>query len=212
MGASDPMALKLEDGSAAVPPGSRSSESASADPAPAPGLLSCLPSNKGDVSNLVAFITMVVGIFAHSSFPKYVFLKYLLSFGLFSFAGGRIVQVAEQQAGNSIAVSNAVNTSIQLAGITNWLAVKMLFDRIPGLYGSGVIPRQFVSIREVVKNTIMKTFFDSEYLEGYINERAKGLLATLDLGSRIKSGMDKPEFDARLVKKMTEVSRGLASG
>jgi len=27
--------------------------------------------------------------------------------------------------------------------ITNWLAVYMLFEKIPGLYGSGVIPARF---------------------------------------------------------------------
>jgi hypothetical protein len=37
----------------------------------------------------------------------------------------------------------------------------MLFDRIPFLWGSGVIPRQFKAIRETVKDTIMRTFFDS---------------------------------------------------
>lgn len=82
----------------------------------------------------------------------------------------------------------------------------MLFDRIPFLYGSGVIPRQFVEIRESVKNTILKTFFDEEYLETYVNERAKGMLGELNLGGRIKEGLEKPEFDERLVKKMTEMS------
>lgn len=83
----------------------------------------------------------------------------------------------------------------------------MLFDRIPFLYGSGVIPRQFVAIRETVKNTIMKTFFDSEYLETYINDRAKGLLGDLDLGARIKSGLEKPEFDTKLIAKLEEMVR-----
>ena len=27
--------------------------------------------------------------------------------------------------------------------ITNWLAIYMLFERVPGLYGSGVIPLHF---------------------------------------------------------------------
>lgn len=81
-------------------------------------------------------------------------MKYLLSFGLFGFAGG----------------------------FTNWLAVKMLFDRIPGLIGSGVIPRQFKAIRLTVKNTIMKTFFDAHYLENYLDTHAKGFLESFDLG------------------------------
>ncbi|MCE3054327.1 DUF445 domain-containing protein, partial [Vibrio cholerae] len=27
--------------------------------------------------------------------------------------------------------------------ITNWLAIHMLFEKVPGLYGSGVIPARF---------------------------------------------------------------------
>lgn len=58
---------------------------------------------------------MLLGIVLHSSSPDSTFIKYLLAFGLFGFAGG----------------------------MTNWLAVKMLFDKIPFIVGSGVIPRQF---------------------------------------------------------------------
>jgi uncharacterized membrane protein YheB (UPF0754 family) len=36
-------------------------------------------------------------------------------------------------------------------GITNWIAIKMLFDKIPFVVGSGVIPRQFKQIRKTIK-------------------------------------------------------------
>lgn len=38
-------------------------------------------------------------------------------------------------------------------GITNWLAIKMLFDRVPFLIGSGVITKQFKEIRQTVMDT-----------------------------------------------------------
>jgi len=47
-------------------------------------------------------------------------------------------------------------------GITNGLAVKMLFDRVPWLYGSGVIPTRFREIREGIKDLIMRHFFTPE--------------------------------------------------
>ncbi len=68
-------------------------------------------------------------------------------------------------------------------GFTNWLAIKMLFDRIPGIYGSGVIPMRFKEIRETVKNVIMKTFFDEEYLETYFSQKSTQWLAGLNLGT-----------------------------
>ena len=52
--------------------------------------------------------------------PQGVIRDFTLSIGLFAFSGG----------------------------ITNAIAVKMLFDRIPGLVGSGVIPARFREMRE----------------------------------------------------------------
>jgi hypothetical protein len=68
---------------------------------------------------------MVIGILLHAQNEKSTFLKYLLAFGLFGFAGG----------------------------MTNWLAVKMLFDKIPLIYGSGVIPSQFKVFQRAKKVT-----------------------------------------------------------
>jgi uncharacterized membrane protein YheB (UPF0754 family) len=60
-------------------------------------------------------------------------------------------------------------------GITNALAVKMLFDRIPGLVGSGVIPARFREIRQKIQDLILKHFFSEEYLREFF-EREKGSL------------------------------------
>ena len=57
-------------------------------------------------------------------------------------------------------------------GITNWLAVKMLFDRVPLLYGSGVIPNRFREIRQTVKDLIMVHFFDEEHLQRSLPTRS----------------------------------------
>ncbi|MBI4605900.1 MAG: hypothetical protein HY721_28380 [Planctomycetes bacterium] len=57
-------------------------------------------------------------------------------------------------------------------GITNALAVKMLFDRVPGLAGSGVIPARFREIRAKVKSVILERFFEEDHLRRYIAEEA----------------------------------------
>jgi len=31
--------------------------------------------------------------------------------------------------------------------LTNWLAIHMLFEKVPGLYGSGVIPARFEELK-----------------------------------------------------------------
>jgi hypothetical protein len=55
-------------------------------------------------------------------------------------------------------------------GITNSLAVKMLFDRIPSLAGSGVIPARFKEIRAKVKSLILEHFFEEAYLHRFFSD------------------------------------------
>mmetsp|Transcript_34315 Transcript_34315/g.55703 ORF Transcript_34315/g.55703 Transcript_34315/m.55703 type:complete len:313 (-) Transcript_34315:73-1011(-) len=96
---------------------------------------------KGFISNVITFAILIIGLLMRiGSSENNTFARYVLTFGLFGFSGG----------------------------VTNWLAVKMLFDKIPFLYGSGVIPRRFKEIREAVKKTIMTAFFNPEFLKKYL--------------------------------------------
>lgn len=49
--------------------------------------------------------------------------------------------------------------------ITNWLAVYMLFERIPLLYGSGVIPTRFEEFKRAIHELMMAQFFTTENVE-----------------------------------------------
>jgi len=133
---------------------------------------------KGSVSNYITFVILFISVALYAAFGKVQPIPYILSFGLFGFAGG----------------------------FTNWLAVKMLFDKIPFLYGSGVIPRQFKEIRETVKTTIMATFFDERYLGTYLNDRSKDLLGKIDLEGRIKKIVDDPSTEELMAAKLQEMA------
>lgn len=140
--------------------------------------------NMGSISNFTTFVIMLIGIIMVVEADKNddETLKdagdWVLAFGLFGFAGG----------------------------ITNWLAVKMLFDRVPGLAGSGVIPRRFKEIRQVVKDTIMQTFFDQAYLEKYAGQKLKEISASLNLDDKVKEILESPEVDALIDKNLEELS------
>lgn len=54
-------------------------------------------------------------------------------------------------------------------GITNWLAVHMLFERIPGIYGSGVIPMRFEEFKVGIRSLIIEQFFNSSDLETFFH-------------------------------------------
>ena len=90
--------------------------------------------NKANVSNTFTFLVMISSLIVKAHHDNSTAADYALAYGLFGFAGG----------------------------VTNWLAVKMLFDKIPFLYGSGVVPRRFHEIRVAVKQMCMQMFFDED--------------------------------------------------
>ena len=52
--------------------------------------------------------------------------------------------------------------------VTNWLAIHMLFEKVPYLYGSGVIPNRFDEFKFAIKDLMMKQFFTQENVEQFI--------------------------------------------
>ena len=58
--------------------------------------------------------------------------------------------------------------------ITNWLAVHMLFEKIPFLYGSGVIPNRFGQFKSELKTIIIVQFFDRERVKQFLVENKEG--------------------------------------
>lgn len=53
--------------------------------------------------------------------------------------------------------------------VTNWLAIHMLFERVPGLYGSGVIPARFEDFKLGIKSLMMEQFFTEENIERFLS-------------------------------------------
>jgi uncharacterized membrane protein YheB (UPF0754 family) len=52
--------------------------------------------------------------------------------------------------------------------VTNWLAVHMLFEKIPFLYGSGVIPARFEDFKKAIRNLMMEQFFTEENIDRFL--------------------------------------------
>jgi len=57
--------------------------------------------------------------------------------------------------------------------ITNWLAIHMLFEKVPLLYGSGVIPNRFEEFKSSIKDLMMNQFFTVENIEQFIHTEEK---------------------------------------
>lgn len=78
--------------------------------------------------------------------------------------------------------------------ITNWLAVHMLFEKVPLLYGSGVIPARFEEFKLGIKQLMMEQFFTEENIDRFLSDSA-GKASTLDLVPVIDKVDLSPAFD-----------------
>lgn len=109
-------------------------------------------------------------------------------------------------AGVCIAVGTALpeplHGSVQTMGLfalsgaaTNWIAVHMLFEKVPGLYGSGVIPLNFEKFKAAIHRMMMEQFFTKENVDKLFGgDSSAG--AGLDYGPIIDEADLEPAFDA----------------
>jgi len=63
--------------------------------------------------------------------------------------------------------------------VTNWIAVHMLFEKIPFLYGSGVILERFEDIKLGIKNLILKELFTETQINNFLLENKKNSSETI---------------------------------
>ncbi|MFC3031411.1 DUF445 domain-containing protein [Pseudoalteromonas fenneropenaei] len=86
--------------------------------------------------------------------------------------------------------SEAILFSIGLfalsGAVTNWLAIHMLFERVPLLYGSGVIVLKFAEFKSGIRDLILKEFFNREKIAQFIEQEQQKfdlapVIAKLDL-------------------------------
>ena len=89
--------------------------------------------------------------------------------------------------------------------VTNQLAIHMLFEKVPYLYGSGVIEKNFERFKISIKEMIMKQFFTEKQLgEFFAKEEQK-----IDLKPLVEGADFTPAFEA-LSKTVMESKFGSA--
>lgn len=71
--------------------------------------------------------------------------------------------------------------------ITNWLAIYMLFEKVPGLYGSGVIPSRFEEFKTGIKDLVMGQFFSNQNLEKFFKNNVQNFEDSINLDPIINS-------------------------
>lgn len=76
--------------------------------------------------------------------------------------------------------------------ITNQIAIHMLFEKVPLLYGSGVIELRFEAFKNSIKSLMMEQFFTKEQFEQFFQDEKN----KLDLGPIIEKTDFSPAYEA----------------
>ncbi|MBY4676411.1 DUF445 domain-containing protein [Marinobacterium arenosum] len=104
-----------------------------------------------------------------------------------------LLVLAGWKTGDSVLLS--VGLFALSGALTNWLAVHMLFERVPGLYGSGVIPARFEDFKAGIKSLMMEQFFTEQNIERFL-AADNGKQPDLHLAPVIDKLDFEPTFDA----------------
>ncbi len=62
--------------------------------------------------------------------------------------------------------------------ITNQIAIYMLFNKVPFLYGSGIIELKFEELKVAIKNLILNEFFTKERIEQFLKDEEQKIELT----------------------------------
>ncbi|MCU4677420.1 DUF445 domain-containing protein [Catenovulum sp. 2E275] len=89
---------------------------------------------------------------------------------------------------------------------TNWLAVHMLFEKVPGLYGSGVIEARFNEFKKAIENLMMEQFFNHENIDKFLSDQ-QGHASHFNFAPIIEKVDFEPAYDS-LVNTINESKFG----
>ena len=80
--------------------------------------------------------------------------------------------------------------------VTNTLAIHMLFEKVPYLYGSGVIEKKFEQFKESIHNLLMNQFFTPENLKRFFQDEVSSAKNTIDFEKVLNKTDFTPAYDS----------------
>lgn len=80
--------------------------------------------------------------------------------------------------------------------ITNTLAIHMLFEKVPFLYGSGVIEQRFEEFKSSIHALIMNQFFNPENLKRFFEDEMSSVKNTIDFEKILNKTDFTPAYDS----------------
>ena len=79
---------------------------------------------------------------------------------------------------------------------TNAIAVHMLFEKVPGFYGSGVVENRFSQFKEGIYSLMMNEFFTKENLQRFFEDEITSKKSHFDLTPILEKTDFSPAFES----------------
>lgn len=117
-----------------------------------PGRLEKLEFRNGELMNKSLMTNLISAAMCVAGYYSPIYRDQIFSVGLFSLSGA----------------------------FTNWLAIHMLFEKVPFLYGSGIIPLKFEEFKKGIRDLVMGQFFNQENLKKFLEDESD-VLTSIDL-------------------------------
>jgi len=93
--------------------------------------------------------------------------------------------------------------------ITNTLAIHMLFEKVPFLYGSGVIESKFTQFKSSIHNLMVNQFFTQEHLTKFFQTEVNSAKDTIDFEKILNKTDFTPAYDSLKVAVMESSFGGM---
>eukprot|EP00768_Dysnectes_brevis_P004425 gnl/Dysnectes_brevis/3182_a3974_964.p1 GENE.gnl/Dysnectes_brevis/3182_a3974_964~~gnl/Dysnectes_brevis/3182_a3974_964.p1 ORF type:complete len:282 (+),score=48.11 gnl/Dysnectes_brevis/3182_a3974_964:945-1790(+) len=143
--------------------------------------------HKGTVISFLSFVIFVTGLvlsIVNPSIPVNPLYSWMIFIGGFSF----------------------------VSGLGAVIACRGILHRSCCLYGTGIVQREYLQVRELLKSVVMSTFFDKNFLETYLfSDVPEG--ASEHTAERLQRLFDSPDMNEALslrVQQLIRSSRGMA--
>ncbi len=80
--------------------------------------------------------------------------------------------------------------------LTNAIAIHMLFEKVPFLYGSGVVEKRFEDFKKGIHSLMMEQFFTKENLQRFFEDEITSKKSSFDLSPILEKTDFTPAFES----------------
>lgn len=97
------------------------------------------------------------------------------------------------------------------AGVTNWLGIKLIFNRIPGVFFSGAITKRFTVAKKLMANFVLDGFFNPLQVKRYLYDKIQNHLTAEHIDNQLDELLNSSGVES-IIDEQLEAFMGSAEG